>query len=74
MGPSHITMMQCYRKMLLKVQIYDRVIALVIDIRVFLSSNAAESSEQGSNQTTKIPTLKRGSDDSGSSISQSSSK
>ena len=45
-----------------------------MDIRAFLSSKEAESSGQGSNQTTKTPTLKRGSDDSGSSTSQSSSK
>ena len=51
-----------------------RMIALVMDIRAFLSSKAAEPSEQGSNKTTKTPTLKRGSGDSGSSTSQSSSK
>ena len=52
------------------------MITLVMDIRAFLSSKAAELSEQGSNQTTKTSTLdlKRGSDDSGSSTSQSSSK
>ena len=79
MGPSHIPMMQCYQKTLvrhLEMRIYDRhtCIALVMDIRAFLSSKAAESSEQGSNQTTKTPTLKRGSNDSGSSTPQSSSK
>ena len=50
------------------------MIVLVIDIRVFLSSKAAESSEQGSNQTNKTPILERGSDDSESNTSQSSSK
>ena len=47
---------------------------IVMDIRAFLSSNTAESSEQGSNQTTKTPTLKRASDNSGGSTSKSSSK
>ena len=35
-----------------------------MDISAFLSSKAAESAEQGSKQTTKTPTLKRGGDDS----------
>ena len=52
----------------------SHVIALVMDIRAFLSSKVAKSSEQGSYQTTKTSTLKRGSGDSGSSTSQSSSK
>ena len=52
----------------------SHVIALVMDIRAFLSSKAAEPPEQGSNKTTKTPTLKRGSGDSGSSTFQSSSK
>ena len=41
---------------------------------IILSSKVAQSSEQGSYQTTKTPPLKRGSVDSGSSTSQSSSK
>jgi len=45
-----------------------------MDLGAFLSSNTAESSEQGSNQTTKTPTLKRASDNSGGSTSKSSSK
>ena len=65
-----------YKSAILKCKSTNRdVIAVVmVDIRAFLSSKAAESSEQGSNQTTKTPTLKRESNDSGSSKSQSSSK
>ena len=73
MGPSHMPMMPCYQKTLvrhLEMQIYEHhswllySYCFVTDIRAVLSSKPAESSEQGSNQTTKTPTLKRESNDS----------
>ena len=73
MGPCSIPTMQCCRKRLSAIlkrkSMITNVITLVMDVRVFLSSKAAESSEQEANQTTKTPTLKRGSDDIGSSTS-----
>lgn len=45
-----------------------------MDIRAFLSSKAAEALKQGSNQTTKTPTLKRASDGSGDSTRSSSKR